>query len=456
MKKITRLLLCTLVFVVLFYHQEPGINFSLFAVFLWGLLFFSTPKKRRRRPFWALSIALFLSAFSLSWYGDDFSFFALYFSVIALGIQAQFPKLKPVLYPLLLGWNYLSFIFRIFFFNHWLPKMTPGNKFWKRFIALFLIPALFGLAFIGIYAAGSDLFARFFQQFYIDFDVFSLLFVAALGGFLMFSYWLMWVPREAIRLNQNMSNDFSAEKINTTAGTFSFLDIDFERKSGEISLIVVNLILLFFIVTYNYEQFFSHAAGGSLSQEIHERVATIIFSIVMAIALLMFYFKSTFNFDPKAKFLKQLAYIWMTLNTVLILSAFLKNGEYILHFGLTFKRISVFIFLLLSLTGLVFSYLKIKHRRTNACLVNNMIRVFFGTFVVCSLINFSWMVTAYNIRFHKDQDSQYLQQMPYNYRLLYQTYRQDPEWQPYFEQQATRIQNEKARSFLSARLYYWF
>lgn len=456
MKKIIRLLLGTFVFTALFYHQEIGINFGLFAIFIWVILLIHTGKGRRTRLFWILSASLFLSALSFAWYGDTFSFFALYFSVIAIGIQVQFPRLKPILYPLLVAWNYLSFIFRVFFFSYWLPKPKQEHKFWKRFIALFLIPAIFGIAFMGIYAAGSDLFSNFIQRFYIDFDIFNLLLLAALGFFFLFNYWLLWVPRESIRLNRQLENSFSIEKQNTATQTFPFLDLDFERKSGEISLIVVNIILVFFIFTYNYEQFFSGTGTGNLSQEIHERVATVIFSIVMAIGLLMFYFKSTFNFDPKAKFLKQLAVIWMVLNTVLILSAFLKNGEYIFRFGLTGKRIGVFIFLLLSLTGLAFSYLKIKHRRTNAYLANKMMCIFFGTFVACSLINFSWVITGYNIRFHKDKDIQYLQGMAYNQRILYQTYHQDPEWQSYFEEQAHHIQTEKERSFLSSKLYYKF
>lgn len=454
MKKITPVLLGSGFFIALFYHQEIGVNFSLLAILVWILLFRSAGKGRHKKPFRLLSAAVCLSALAFAWYGDTFSFFALYFSIIATGIYVHFPRVKPLLYPLLPAWNYLSFIFRVFFFRYWLPKAKYENKFWKHFLAFFLIPAIVGTAFISIYAAGSDLFSGMLRHFYIDFDFFSILFLAALGFFFMFNYWLMWVPREAIRVNQRLNDNFQENMQPAQGQTFPFLDQNFERKSGEISLIIVNLILLFFIFTYNYEQFFTEA--GNLSQEIHQRVSTIIFSIVMAIGLLMFYFKSVFNFDPKAQLLKRLAFIWMALNTILILSAFLKNSEYIFHYGLTFKRIGVYIFLLLSLTGLFYSYLKIKHRRTNAYLANQMIRIFFGTFVLCSLINFSWITTRYNISFHKDQDSAYLQNMEYNQRILYNIYRQDAAWSAYFEERAQHIREEKNRPFLSSKLYYTF
>ncbi|HET8572417.1 MAG TPA: DUF4173 domain-containing protein [Edaphocola sp.] len=454
MKKIIALLLGTCAFTALFYHQDTGINFSLLAIFIWILLLVRAGKGKHTPSFRALSAALLLSALSFAWYGDAFSFFALYFSVLATGLHARFPRLKPVLYPLLVAWNYLSFVFRVFFFSYWLPKTKKGNRPGKRFIALFLIPAISGIAFTGIYAAGSDLLARILGRFYIGFDLFSLLLLTALGFFFMFNYWLLWIPREALRLNQRLEDHFCSEKAKTPARPPAFPDPDTERKSGEISLIVVNLILVFFIFIYNYEQFFSGA--GSLSREVHQRVATIIISIVMAVGLLMFYFRSALNFDPQAKLLKRLAFAWMGLNAILVLSALLKNSEYIFRFGLTYRRIGVYIFLLLSLTGLVFTYLKIKHRRTNAYLANTMLRVFFGTFVICSAVNFSWLVTACNIRFHKDRDIQYLQDMPYNHRLLYKTYHRDPAWQPYFKAQAGHIRTEQERSFLSSRLYYRF
>jgi hypothetical protein len=456
MKKITKMLCGILVFVALFYHQYPGINFSLFSLFVWTMLFFDAGKGRNRRPFGMLSAAVFLSAVSFAWYGDVFSFFALYFSILAIGLHVQYPRLNNILYPLLVPLNYLSFIFRVFFFKYWLPKTKPGNRFWKKVIALFLIPAVSGIAFITVYTSGSNLFSSFFQRFYINFDLEILIFLALAGFFFMFNYWFMLIPKDAIKLNQYLKDDFSGAKEKDPAPSFTFLDVDFERKSGEISLIVVNLILLFFIFTYNYEQFFMPEETGNLSSELHQRVATIIFSIVMAIALLMFYFKSTFNFDPKAGLLKKLAVSWMILNAALILSAFLKNGEYIFEFGLTFKRIGVYIFLLLSLAGLWLCYLKIKNRKTNGYLINRMFKIFFGTFIVCAAVNFSWIITQYNITFLKKPDIQYLRDMEYNKQVLYNTYHDDPAWQEYFKSQRTGIREEKNRSFLSSKLYYLF
>ena len=83
----------------------------------------------------------------------------------------------------------------------------------------------------------------------------------------------------------------------------------------------------------------------------------------MAVGVILFYFKGGFNFDEKAAQLKRLAKIWIALNCVLIVSAVMKNTEYIAFFGLTYKRLGVYLFLVLALIGLMLSFQKIiRHR----------------------------------------------------------------------------------------------
>ena len=91
---------------------------------------------------------------------------------------------------------------------------------------------------------------------------------------------------------------------------------------------ILSILLIFFIITYNYEQFYEAVKTPvQLSEETHERVNAVIMSIIMAILVIMFYFKSGFNFDPKAGLLKILAKIWIFLNAVLIISAMIKNYD---------------------------------------------------------------------------------------------------------------------------------
>lgn len=133
--------------------------------------------------------------------------------------------------------------------------------------------------------------------------------------------------------------------------------------SGVISFVSLNILLIFFIITYNYEQFYEVSkTPAQLSEETHERVNAVILSIIMAILVIMFYFKSDFNFDLKAGLMKISAKIWILLNAVLVISAAAKNFEYIVNYGFTYKRLGVFLFLILALTGLALTFIKIQKK----------------------------------------------------------------------------------------------
>ncbi|WP_435526037.1 DUF4153 domain-containing protein [Chryseobacterium indoltheticum] len=181
--------------------------------------------------------------------------------------------------------------------------------------------------------------------------------------------------------------------------TFSFLDLDIERMSGIISLILLNVLLVFFIVAYNYEQFYEVIkTPNQLSEETHERVNSIILSIILVILVMMFFFKSAFNFDPKAGLLRLLAKVWLFLNAVLIFSAMVTNTEYITSYGFTYKRLGVYAFLLLSLIGLILTFYKIQFKKKNAFLFNSMSWCFYGMVLVCSFINWGGIITSQNMK----------------------------------------------------------
>jgi magnesium-transporting ATPase (P-type) len=249
--------------------------------------------------------------------------------------------------------------------------------------------------FFGIYAAGSDHFARLFTDVELDLNFWQLAAMTVLGFFMAFNYWNFAVERFIYKSHRTLDNDFKQAVVQKP--TYSFLDLDAERMSGVISLFALNILLVFFIVTYNYEQFYeSVKTPVRLSEETHEQVNAVILSIVMSILVMMFYFKSGFNFDPKSRFMKILAKIWIVLNAVLIVSAMLKNSEYIINHGFTYKRLGVYAFLLLSLIGLALTFIKIQFRKRNIFLFNTMAWFVYATILVCSCINWGGIITAEN------------------------------------------------------------
>ncbi|MNX47545.1 hypothetical protein D3C86_781010 [compost metagenome] len=335
MKKYHLILACSLIFTLLFYNESVGVNLGIFGLLLTGLIYFFYRSRFTDHSYWALMIASILSCSAFAWYGDFVSFLALALSVIFLQFKTQETKLKIMqVFPLIFI-NGIASLGRIFMFSQWLPKREIKNDFAKKLIAYFIIPIVFVGLFFMVYAFGSDHFSAIFTDYTLDLNIFQVVLIALLGFYISFTFWNYWLPEICYDKNPLLDNDFSNEIRVSNQKTFPFLDIDFERRSGEITLLLLNVLLLVFIATYNYEQFFEDIDKSKLSSATHERVNAVVFSIVMAVGVILFYFKGSFNFDEKAKRLKQLSKIWILLNGVLILSTIVKTSEYVSFFGLT-------------------------------------------------------------------------------------------------------------------------
>ena len=176
-------------------------------------------------------------------------------------------------------------------------------------------------------------------------------------------------------------------------------------------------------------------------------------SIVMAIFVIMFYFKSNFNFDPNAVLMKNFVKIWIVLNAVLVISAMLKNTEYIVNYGFTYKRLGVYAFLILSLVGLVMTFVKIQMRKKNVFLFNTMVWYVYGTVLACSYINWGGIITSQNMKRADFAVNYHLQSISFSekYLLKYAEEKQDHQLK---RDVLEKVNYDKPQTFLSKILYY--
>ena len=457
MKKYRIILASSLIFTLLFYNESIGVNLAIFALLLTGLICYFFQDRFTERTHLILVVTSVLSCLAFAWYGDFASFLALSMSVLFLQFKTQNKKLKIVqIFPLVFL-NAFTTLGRVFMFSQWLPERKIHNNFAKKLVAYFIIPAIFLIVFFTAYSFGSSHFSSLLTDYTLDIDIVEVVLIGILGFYISFSFWNYWVPEVCYEKNELLNNDFNNIAEIKNQQTFSFLDLDFERKSGEVTLVLLNFMLLVFIITYNYEQFFEVVKNPNLSADTHERVNSVIFSIIMAVGLILFYFKGGFNFDKKAANLKKLAKIWIVLNGLLIVSTFIKNSEYIAVQGLTYKRLGVYAFLVLAIIGLVFVFLKITKQKTNPYLANQMVWYFYGTVLICSFVNWGNLITNYNISVNKCAEPMFLSTLNFN----------DEARREYFsknhlngqleevkrEEQIDEYQN---KSFLSKALYYEF
>ncbi|MGC4128831.1 MAG: DUF4173 domain-containing protein [Bergeyella sp.] len=446
------IILTTALFVVLFYDEYIGLNLGILGVFLAFFTLYRTPDKNRTRIFLTLFVTSVLSGVAFAWFGDFVSFLAVVSSLFLLGLKSRNRNLKSLFVIPVLITNVFTFICRFFDFKKWYPK-TKSEGTGQKLVAVILIPAFFVFVFFAIYTYGSDHFANLFTDFELNINFFQLIGLTVLGFFIAFNYWNFAVEKFFYKQNRYLSNTFENPK-KEQKPTFDFLNLDFERLSGLISLMALNAMLIIFIITYNYEQFIEiPKTPNQLSAETHERVNAVIMSIVMAILVIMFYFKGSFNFDKKAGLLKISAKIWIFLNAVLVISAMVKNTEYVVSYGLTYKRLGVYAFLILSIIGLITTFIKIQKQKTNAFLFNTMFGYVYGTILVCSYVNWGGIITSNNMKrsdfavnFHKTS-------INFSEKQLLEF--ADKTNDKYLKNEILyKIESEKEKSFLSKILYY--
>ncbi len=446
------ILITALLFVLVFYDQDLGLNLGILGIIYAVLTLFKTPEKNKTKTFYILFATSILSSIAFVWYGDFASFLAVVSSLLLLGYKARNRKMKILfLIPVFIV-NGCTSICRIFNFDQWLPKRNVSGL-WQKTLAFILIPLVLVSFFFGIYSAGSDHFAALFTDYELDLNLWQVFCLSVLGFFIAFNYWNFAVERLIYKSDYVLDNDFRKDT-RIPKPTYSFLDLDTERTSGIISFFCLTILLVFFIITYNYEQFYEVSkTPNQLSEETHERVNAVIMSIIMAILVIMFYFKSDFNFDPKAGLMKILAKIWIFLNAVLVLSAAVKNYEYIVSYGFTYKRLGVFAFLLLSLVGLALTFLKIQKKKRNAYLFNTMAWYLYGIILGCSYINWGGLVTSQNMDRKNFNVNYHLTDVNFSEKALleYAADKRDWELQKEIEE---KIKNEKSKTFLSKIMYY--
>ena len=172
-----------------------------------------------------------------------------------------------------------------------------------------------------------------------------------------------------------------------------------ENIVGIISLAMLNLLVLFInVIDIKYVWFgFTYTPGLDLKSYVHDGTGMLIFSIVLAMAVLLFFFRGNLNFYKKNKWLRYGAYGWIFQNAILVVSVLLRDFYYIQYMGLAYKRIGVLFFLAMVLMGLVTVFMKIHQRKTSYYLwrVNGWFAILL--LVVSSCINWDETMASYNL-----------------------------------------------------------
>lgn len=99
----------------------------------------------------------------------------------------------------------------------------------------------------------------------------------------------------------------------------------------------------------------------------------------------------------RSKVIRQLVYLWVTQNVLLVASSILRLDLYVQIYLLTWWRVAAFIWMLLVAFGLILIVARIASNRSNGWLIGANLITLTATLYVGSLMNFAAIIADYNV-----------------------------------------------------------
>ncbi len=398
----------------LFYHQLPGINLLLFSVALVVMLLIRNKSLLKDTAWYVAASGAIVSGVCVMLYGTWLAFSANILSlslVSAISISKGSSVILAGIYSLYSYLSALGFMV-VDFIERRAQKSNPkGNKFWVKLcigVGIFIVIIVFFI----LYRQANPLFKDLTNKINLDFISWPWVRFTFLGFVLLYGFFYARNFPGLYRWDINIPKDLNKEKT-LEEGNMLFgkkINEHGERISGVILLSLLNIMLLVVNVLDVIYMWIAKElpAGMTLSDYLHQGTTTLIISIIFAILIILFYFRGYINFSEKNKNIKWLAFIWLLQNVFVLISTGYRNLLYVSEYNLTYKRLGIYIWLALTLIGLITTIYKLYRKKTNLFLFKANSWAFYLFLVVFACFNWDSVITKFNIRNSKSIDKNYL------------------------------------------------
>jgi hypothetical protein len=413
MKKKTILLFVSVfAYCYLFYNQGIGINFLIFnllLVFASIVIDFSLVKRLN----WLLVAAgALITATSAFLYGDLLAVIANVISLLFLAYVSYNPKSTLVFAYIQSCWTLISSFFlqieKIFTPKQVKEGETEETKSEFTFADLlkFIIPIAVLLTFFLIYKFSNPIFSKFIDNLNLDFISWTFVGFMLVGFYLLFVFYFPVNSQRLIRVDKSSSNQLSGGILPHEKGMFK--DLSKEMSAAMMTFGLLNVLLLLVnILDLNFIFSGQMKSITNYSNYVHQGINSSIFSVVIAIFVMLYFFRGNLNYVAKNKQLKFNAMFWILLNAILLLTCFHKNFAYIMDSGLTYKRIGVYFYLLLTFIALITTLVKITSFKSNWFLIRYNVWSLFLVLVFSTLFNWDKLILEYNVKYKPSVEREY-------------------------------------------------
>jgi len=393
MKKIDWLItVATFVFSYLFYRQITGINYLVFSIVL-SAGYLVLNKDLLKNKNWILfSITSLLSSFFIMWHHSDLAVWATICSLLlqsAYALKGNSSVLSNGFYAIYsIGGAMVFLIINLVTRN---TKKEEG-KTSKRGVNYLIGLGVFiiALIFFLIYKNANPLFEKYTEKINLDFIS---------GAWIAFTLMGFLIIYGLIKNQRIKAIDQFEDSLLLSLGKTDKTSKSFERPAGVALFLLLNVMLLFInildvVYLYVLKQL---PEGISHTQFVHDGVGMLILSIVLGITIILILFRNALNFESNNKLIKGLVAFWIIQNIMMIVSTCVRNQIYVTEFNFTYKRIGVFVYLILASFGLITTLYKVYYKKSNWYLVK--INSLIGFLFLCASTSIDWdrQINEFNI-----------------------------------------------------------
>jgi hypothetical protein len=428
-KNITKFTLVTtgaVLFNLLFWHEKLGLNTVLYDLFILSALFSLYPQSLHSGTVRWLVLAHLICLSMVVFHNTPLSKTGF---IVTLCMLAPFAEYVHRSAWFAGGSMVMNILFMMASYVESTLHVRTGKVKRKpvaRIIRFTIFPLLILLVFFIIYSSANNAFAQladqlgqqvasFFENYFELFSPQRLLFLLLglfITGAILLKSRTNWfsqkeatctdaLQRERLPLKDRRNSTFPVV-IEAILGRLAkgMMALKNENTTGIISLALLNLLLLIVnIIDIRFLWFnFEYNENEPVYKMVHEGTELLIASIVLAMAILLFFFRGNLNFYRRNKWLKYGAYAWILQNVVLVMSVCIRDYYYIARHGLAYKRIGVLFFLLMVMIGLLTVFIKIANKKTNYYLLR--VNAWAGIIILTLSTTVHWdlFIARYNLQ----------------------------------------------------------
>ncbi len=192
-------------------------------------------------------------------------------------------------------------------------------------------------------------------------------------------------------------------------------------------------------------------SGITYADFLHQGFWSLVVSVILSLIIVLYFFRRELNFIRNNQKLKTVAYLWMAMNFILVITTISKNTIYVAEYGLTYKRILVYAFLLLTSGGIIITYIKVYATKSNWYFSRKGFGLSLILFAAFSLCPWDEVITHHNLNSTATIDLNYLLTLSKNNLVLEDYMNEHPNKFTFEQTKIIHNKNTKTRKKLEEK-----